>query len=251
MAGAAVSFTGSLVEVNFDSMAGENGMVGFQNDSTIPGLMLYLSGGNGTGASAGVPDMLWRGTGTVSAIASNNSTIYPAGAAIAFYFYRPTGSTDVALGLNNADSNSRGLGTGYIAAGLALVNNTGQSIPSVSFGYNVSATSNAFTNADPVGVSYAYGAAGVADADGIWNSVANLGYNVAADGTVTAPSTTEIDGLNWLPGQTLVIRFRDANVGGTDRLSFIDDITFIPEPSSLGLVGSAIGLLALRRRVQR
>jgi hypothetical protein len=68
---------------------------------------------------------------------------------------------------------------------------------------------------------------------------------------VTAPSTTEISGLNWLPGQTLVIRFRDANVGGTDRLSFIDDITFIPEPSSLGLVGSAIGLLAMRRRVQR
>lgn len=248
---AAVSFTGSIVEVNFDSMAGDSGVVGFVNDATVPGLMLYLSGGAGTGALAGVPDAVWRGTSTAS---GTGSTTYPSASTFAFYFYRPTGSTDISLGLYNADTNSRTVGVGYIAAGIALVNNTGQSIPGVVFNYEASGSSATnLTNPDPISVSYAYNAAGVSDTNAFWTDVDGLGYSIAGNGVVTPPASNQITGLDWAPGQTLVIRFRDGNVGLTDRLSFIDNITIaaIPEPSPMLLGGLGVGLLALRRRVGR
>ncbi len=253
LAHAAVSFTGTPVQTNFDGIAGNAGTIAFANDLTIPGLYLYISGGSSTssiGAAAGSPDAIYRGTGTASA--GSGSATYPSGSSFAFYFYRPTGSTDVALGLYNADSNSVGLGTGYIAAGLAYVNNTGQSIPSVVFDYAVTAsTATNFTNTDFITVSYSFNATGVADADATWIDVPGLGFSVTGGGVVTGASVNTISGMDWAPGSTLFIRFRDANVGGTDRLSFIDDITLVPEPTSMALLGLGGAMFAMRRRVQR
>lgn len=251
---AAISFTGEPVTLDFNSMAGTAVELPFLNDYTIKGFYLYLSGG--ASVPAGVPDAVYRGTGTASTLTGSATvpptTTYPSGSSFAAYFIRSSdAATDVRLGLYNTDGNSSGVGSGYVAAGIALVNNTGQSIPSVMFDYIASASSaTGFTNADPVSVSYSIGATGVADADGVWTTVAGMGYSVSGNAVVTQPSVDTINGLDWQPGQTLFIRFKDMNVGSTDRLSYVDNIVFsaVPEPSALALSGLGIGLLALRRR---
>jgi len=232
-AGAAISFTGSPAVVDFDSMAGALGAVNFANDSTVTGLYLFNSGGTTLGG--GTPATVYRSSSTTGN--------YP------FFWYRPTAtSTEVSLGFLNTDGNSSGLGAGYIAAGLLFVNNTGQSIPMVTLDYEVFGSTATFTEADPVSVSWAINATDVLDSSATWTTVPGLGYSIAADATITGPTTNVISGLNWLPGQMLMIRFKDINVGGTDRFSRIDNITLIPEPSAMMLAGLGGMLAGLRRR---
>jgi hypothetical protein len=246
-ASAAVSFTGTSAVVDFNGVAGDAGSVFVANDSTVPGLFLYISGGSG--AVAGIPDTVYRGTGTGN---STGSSTYTSGTAHAFYFYRPAGNlANVSLGFYNTDSNSSGVGSGYIAAGLLFVNNSGESIPAVTLDYLIGASTNNFTNADSILVSWAIGATGVKDSDAAWTNVPGLGYSVAGTGgVVTPPSTDLISGLDWDPGETLMIRFRDGNVGSTDRLSWIDNVTLtaVPEPSSMAIAGVAGLMACLRRR---
>ncbi len=243
-AAAAISYTGGSSVVTFDGVAGDAGVVYVANDSTVPGLYLYISGGSG--AAAGVPDSVYRGSGTASA----SGTATYSSSSYAHYFYRSTTDlSDVSLGFYNVDSNSSGVGTGYISAGLLFVNNTGQSISEVTLDYLIGRSSASLTNTDFVSVSWAIGAVGVSDASAAWTTVAGLGYSIAGNTTVTPPSTNLISGLDWDPGETLMIRFRDGNVGSTDRFHWIDDVTLtaVPEPSGVALAGLG-GLLACMRR---
>lgn len=85
--------------------------------------------------------------------------------------------------------------------------------------------------------------------------------NVALDGNLNANRTAitgTITGLNWAPGETLVLRWASQDLSGQDDGLAIDDLTFsahvVPEPSAaaLALLGAA-GLLcaAWRRHANR
>jgi hypothetical protein len=250
-ASGALIFTGTPLTENFDSYAGAVAQLPFANNSTVPGLYLYISGGTSAGDSvAGVPDLIARNSTTATAAAA--TATYPAGNTIAHYFFRSSAAaTDVSLGLFNTDSNSRGPGTGYIAAGFAVRNETGFTLDRFGLTYTpVGSSATGLTNTDVVSVSYSLGATGVADGDGTWTEVPGMGYSVTGGAVLTGPTVTEATGLSWAPGQTLFIRWKDVNVGGTDRLSWINNVTIVPEPASaattLGLGASA--LLRRRRR---
>jgi hypothetical protein len=85
--------------------------------------------------------------------------------------------------------------------------------------------------------------------------------NVALDGNINANRTaitSTVTGLNWAPGETLVLRWAGQDQSGQDDGLAIDDLTFaahvVPEPSTaaLALLG-AVGVLcgAWRRRANR
>ncbi len=61
-----------------------------------------------------------------------------------------------------------------------------------------------------------------------------------------------VNGVNWLPGQQLKLRWTDVNDAGAEHGLGIDNFSFtaIPEPTTFGL-GSLIGLAALAFRRRR
>lgn len=238
----AVSYAsvGSTYLENFDRPAGPIGNDPWTNDSTIPGWSAFASGG--VTVSAGPPATVRRGTG-------GNSPD-------SLYLWRANNdATDHALGSLNYNNNSAS-GTGYIAYGVALLNNTGKTLTQATVRYAVELWSiNQSTSGqgiDSVAVSWAINPAGVTDADGTWTTVTGMGfsYSAANPPVLTPPSVEAITGLNWLPGDTLVLRFRDGNIPANDRGMAIDDFSFraIPEPASLSLVAGLLSLASLRRR---
>lgn len=83
-----------------------------------------------------------------------------------------------------------------------------------------------------------------------------LDGNAAANRSVGLGGT--ISGLNWNDGQSLWLRWIEANDAGNDHGLAIDDLSFsvtaVPEPGSmllLGCVGLAGGMWRLRKRVQQ
>ncbi len=91
---------------------------------------------------------------------------------------------------------------------------------------------------------------GMWDAEGPVGTTATTG--VAVDGNVAGLASgrggTSPNFLNWLPGQTLVIRWWDDNNTGNDHGLAIDNVVLtIPTPGSAALI-SVAGLLAARRR---
>jgi hypothetical protein len=243
---AAIAYTGNVYTQSFDAFAGAAGTVAFANDSTITGFSAYLSGG--ASATAGAPDVIARNSGTTSASAATST--FASGATYPFYFYRPAASdTNVSFAFFNTDATTAAVGTGYLAAGFALRNDTGTVLNSFSLSYTAAASTTALTNTDAVTVSYAVNATGVADADGSYTVAPGLGYSVSAAGVLTGPTETTVAGVTINPGDTLYVRFKDVNVGGTDRLSRIDNVAIVvPEPAAVSSVGLAVTGLAARRR---
>ena len=248
-ASAAISVTDPTVAYtqNFNAFAGStNAAVPFTNDSTIPGFYTYLSGSSTI--TAGPMDAIYRGTATVTN--GTGSTRITSGATYPFYFLRPNSSTtDVQFRSFNTDTVTSGVGTGYLAYGFALTNNTATTVTGFKLDYTAFASASVLTNVETIAVSYAINANGVADADGTYTDAPGLNSTASADGTTLTQQTADVvSGLSIAPGQTLFIRFKDVNVGGTDRLIGIDNVSIqLPEPASLAAVG-LIGPLALRRR---
>jgi hypothetical protein len=247
---AAIAYPNSGVPYvqNFNQFAGAAGNVPFTNDVTMTGVYAYLSGAGAT-ATAGPPDVIYRNSTTASATTATAS--FAIGTSYPFYFYRPAAAdTNVSFGLFNSDNNSSGVGTGYVAVGFALRNDTGKVQTSFQLAYTPAASAVATTNTDTVSVSYAINAAGVADGDGTYTTVPALGYSTSAAGVLTGPTDTLATGLTINPNDVLFIRFKDVNVGGVDRFSRIDDVVIsVPEPGTAAVGGlAAWGLAALRRR---
>lgn len=233
------STVGSTYVESFDTSAGPARNDPWVNNSTIPGWSAYSSGG--ATVAAGAPTSVRKGTG-------GNSPD-------ALYLWRANNdATDHALGSMNYNGASQS-GTGYTAYGVAITNATGRVLTQATVRYAVelwSINQGSNQNIDAVSVSWAINPAGVADADGTWTIVPGMGfsYSAANPPVLTPPAVSAINGLNWLPGETLVVRFRDVNIPNNDRGMAIDDFSFraVPEPASLSLLAGLLSLASLRRR---
>ncbi|MCU0634009.1 MAG: hypothetical protein MUE41_03965 [Gemmatimonadaceae bacterium] len=223
---AQVAFTGAPVTQNFNSLPSTG-------TSPFAGLLPGWASSQGD---------LVAGTGS-----SNTGALYSFGA---------TGSTDRALG-----SVASG-GTGTIAFGLWLTNNTGQTLNQFTLAY----TGEQWRRGDNVAnaLQFAYGLGATGLTTGTFVDVASLsftapttsGSNTALDGNAagnrTARSAT-VTGLTWTAGQSLWLRWQDINDAGADDGLAVDDLTFtaagptvvIPEPSTTALLASGVGVLLL------
>ncbi len=147
------------------------------------------------------------------------------------YSYGASAATNRALG-------SVASGTTISRFGAIFTNGTGNTITSVTIGYTGQQWRNGGSNfANTLRFSYAVGAASISDTAATFAEVTTLnlvspvvGTTAAAlDGTLPGNQsalTAQVAGLLWPPGQTLVIRWNDANDAGSDDGLAIDDFSF-------------------------
>lgn len=251
---ATISYTGGTYTQDFNALAGTNGNApALSNGVTIPGFYTYISG-KSTFTTAGPIDKYDRNSNGAVTVGTA-STTYLTGSVYGLYAYGSASGVNPALGTFDSDSNTTS-GSGYVAAGFGLQNNTGSVLTGFTLTYDLGlgpdkngATLGA-NNADALNVSYAIGATGVGNADGTYVTAPTLSTSVDASNVVTGPSGTTITGLTINPGDTLFIRFVDTNVSGADHFFLIDNVAIaLPEPASLGAFAfGGMGLLARRRK---
>lgn len=148
------------------------------------------------------------------------------------YSYGATGESDRALG-------SLASGTCIPRFGAVFVNTTAQVIQQVRLSYLGQQWRNGLSGtANTLRFSYAVGAANIADTAVFFASAPALDLVSPVVGTAGASVldgrlpenqrlvTGQIAGLNWQPGQTLVIRWLDTNDSGVDDALAIDQFTF-------------------------
>ncbi len=177
----------------------------------------------------------------------------------ALYSFGTLSSDDRALG-----SIASG-GTGVVFYGLELRNDTSQSFSSFDLTYTGEQWRETTAGQNVLNFQYSLTATSVSSSLG-YTGVSTLGFAAihfgsatgGIDGNAAAHRTTLSDSVvfgnaSWDPGETLFIRWRDANDASSDQGLGVDDIRFraIPEPSSLLLSALATGGLLLRRRSRR
>lgn len=176
--------------------------------------------------------------------------------------YGATGSSDRAFGLLASGSLVGQIGASFVNAGTGAINalqiaftaeqwrNGGSNVPNtLSFEYSTDATSlttGSWTAFSPLDVKSIVMAAN--------NGVALDGNAAANRGLVSAT----IDGLSLASGQTLFIRWTDANDLGADDGLAIDDFSLtpvfatgaVPEPATWAMMIAGFGAVgaAMRRR---
>jgi uncharacterized protein len=245
-----VSFTGTYAQ-NFDSLASTGTSASWSNNPSFPVVQ---------GWSA------WRANSAGNTAArdatSNNFTAYGINDGGSnggnLYSYGSIGSTDRALG-------SLSSGTpGDILVVLALRNDTGSPISNITLTYDSEQWRNggntalhstvldykvvstiAFSDTE-ANFTTGYTAPGAA-----FNTVTNVASSTAAavDGNVaglTAGRGGAIS-LTWNPGQILLLRWWDNNDVGNDHGLAIDNVSIIPTPGAIALMGVG-ALVATKRR---
>ncbi len=182
------------------------------------------------------------------------------------YSYGLPASTERALG-------SVASGTTTVGFGTSFLNTSADTYSSVSFTFDREIWRTQNTAADQ-SLSFAYGftSSGIGTGSFITNSAMTAypaldatspsfyaSLNGGAGG-FTDPSTNmvtvsaTITGLNWAPGDSLIIRWNDANDIGNDAGIAIDNLRMvanIPEPASGLLLGLGLTTFAFLRRVRR
>ena len=219
-----ILYSGGLYTQDFNGLSnnagGSYGMTGFgrgpyylstpsANATNLTGWQHMSIGGTGTDLTFGVDN------GTSSSGATKS--------------YGATGSTNRALG-------SLATGTTVPAFGAVFVNNTGGPLTSVTINY----TGQQWRNGGSGGLNQLVFAYQIGSADinsGVFTTESSLtftnpvsgGTAINLDGTLpanqTALSATFNLNTNWLPGQTLVLRWSDNNDAGNDEGLAIDDFT--------------------------
>ncbi|MGE9271280.1 MAG: PEP-CTERM sorting domain-containing protein [Verrucomicrobiales bacterium] len=192
-------------------------------------------------------------TGTSSAPSNYRITSTGSSSLADLYQFRPSASsTDGSLGTRPETA------TGNMMLGLLLTNDTGATLTEFILGYTGEQwyESSTVQNNQYV-VSYQIG--DIANlASGSWTDIDDLTFNTPHDGTgssgqsldgtlsanqeVLSPVT--VTDIVWEDGDSLWIRWFDANSTGTDHGLAIDDVSFtaVPEPAA---IGSLFGLGAL------
>lgn len=170
------------------------------------------------------------------------------------YSYGTTSASDRALGVVAS-------GSTVSRFGLTLTNNTGQTITSFTLSYTGEQWrdgGNATPAAQTLPFDYAVGATDINT--GTFTSVSALNFTSptftttagAINGNATANRTAisaTVTGLSWGSGQTLTLRWTDANDSGNDHALAIDDLTFstsavtvLPAVSSVTPANGAVNI---------
>jgi hypothetical protein len=186
-------------------------------------------------------------------------------------------STERALGLLGSSGFWGSFGTGF-------VNMTSDTFTQVTITYTreiwvVQGTTT--PNASEHRLWFAYGVSGNGITDSDFLTSANMTLHAALDAVsvaentlVNTPSSTNPDrnrdgnsaewqelvsstitGLNWLPGETLYIRWNGADGGGNDALLAVDNLSMtalVPEPATVAVfMGLLAGVTLIFRRARR
>ncbi len=215
--------------------------------------------------------LTWTDDSTLGGWYSTSSTINAGpgtSSARTLYSFGTVSSTDRALGVV-----SQGV-LGDTQFGFAALNNTGETLKSVTVGFDGEQWRRSTTNIEaPQTLQFGYRTSntlGVINA-ATYTDVSSLGFTspgyklpgAATDGNNAANRTSNItgtiDGLDWKQGEYLWLRWQNEDNGlgsrhglGIDNFSFSarvspGNITAVPEPSSVALV-AAVGWLAFRKR---
>lgn len=239
---ASVSYTGGTYLENFDTLpsATVNGAfsatIGVQ--SPVPGPTGWDGAkiaGTGTTAANFIADFGDSNTGTL-------------------HSYGATGTGERALG-------ALASGTNIMAFGLELINNSIDTFAEVTIAFDREQWRSSTTVANTL--VFAYGLSGGAITSANYLSEASMSPFVAGDLVGDAPVSPNgplpptvvpvaltITGLTWSPGQSLFIRWSDANDGGSDAGLAVDNCqisAIVPTPGAASLLALA-GLVGLRRR---
>jgi len=163
---------------------------------------------------------------------------------------------------SEADRALGGLATSNVAAGfgLTLTNTSASTFQSFTLSYTGEQWRDGGA-AEADKLSFAYGVNSALDSASLVsaasldfiapitnNDDAALNGNLAANRRAISATVT---GLQWAPGQTLVLRWTDADITGQDDGLAIDGLTFsaaVPEPTTAGVAMMAAGVMAARRR---
>lgn len=221
--------------------------------NTLTGLTGWQ--GNNLGLSGGTT----VATGLTSEYRSQNGSLSGSGGR-GLISFGTTGSTERALGALPTSNQINNFG-------LVLVNNSSDTYAS----FNLSYTGEQWRRGEP-GVTntmtFSYGV-GAANIDAVLANVVGLSFanpnnqaaptQVALDGNLPINQVAvlgSVGGLNWAPGQTLVLRWAMSEGTGQDNGMGIDNVEFtaqaVPEPSTFVLGAMAlVGLIGYRVRRQR
>ena len=219
---------------------------------------LASSGSTGTALPAGWE--LYRVVGSSAPVAvSSYSVGTGSGTTGAIYSYGAAGSSDRALGALASNS----FGGGVMA--LSLLNDTGHALAGLSLSYD----GEQWRSASGAGVQSLVLEYGFGDTYGAVSSWSSLGADFASPVTLGTSSlygsgntTGLVSGitggatLSWANGQTLWLRWVDANDSGSDHGLAIDNLSVsitsaVPEPSSYAMLLAGlgtVGFVARRRR---
>ena len=279
-ASAQVLYTGAGVEYsqNFDSLPNDlpnNATIqpvytaGWSDNSTpvagtsvgVTGWYLYHSEvppAPSTGPTAGIVEGGANGHQRLRSGAGNNTT----GSFWLFGSDNTTAGSDRALGSLSSNT-TQAVGTdSYIA--LRLRNDTGSVLTSFTVKYDAEQWRDGGA-VDPDGLAFAHSTTAIV---GDWNTTAvftaetalnftppvNGAAAAAVDGNTAGrvgDITATVNGVSWLPGEDLWLRFSDRSITGADDGIAIDNFRFtasVPEPSGAVLGVGAVVCLALRRR---
>lgn len=226
----------SVYGTNFDNLSS----TAWTNNSTLPGWSL-LRGDNFATASAVTSLVIGAGTSTTGAAYSFGAAS-AADRALGSLGSNGTGAHWYLLGLSNGSAASFDSFT-LRYDGEQWRNGGNATAHSLVLEYGFGASSAAVTTWMPSGFDFT-GPVASTTAGAIDGNVAGLAANLG--GTVV---------LDWQAGQTLWLRWRDANDVGSDHGLAIDNLSFsvtaVPEPSTYALMLAglgAVGFLARRRR---
>ena len=184
----------------------------------------------------------------------------------AFMSFGLSGSTERALG--SLASNTLAAVGAEIYIGLRLTNNTGATLNSFTLSYNGEQwrDGGATTpNAQALNLSWSTTATAISDASSLFTIVpqlsftspvfTNTGGGAAVDGNGPGRlgiSAFTVEGINWLPGTDLWLRWVDLSNTGNDHGLAVDDVSFsantIPEPGVCAALILGLTTLASRRR---
>ena len=164
------------------------------------------------------------GTGPKSLFAVNNGS----GTGGSAYSYGATSDPDRALG-------SLASGTAISSLGLAIVNNTGVALNTVTISYTGEQWRNGGSgNVNTLAFTYSLNGTNIFSGTHIpvtdlnFNSQAVGGAAAALDGNANnlVVTKTFILNDNWLPGATLILKWRDTDDAGSEDGLAIDDFSF-------------------------